>query len=72
MELTKSIQIVTSISLLKLILSDINDPVSDVSQSTPASVDQSKIDTLVTFGFSEEVARNALMATVLVFFFVLE
>ncbi|CAO2833461.1 unnamed protein product [Amaranthus hypochondriacus] len=42
---------------------DINDPVSDVSQSTPASVDQSKVDTLVTFGFSEEVARNALMAT---------
>lgn len=53
--------------ITSLILSDINDPVSDVSQSTPASVDQSKVDTLVTFGFSEEVARNALMATVLVF-----
>lgn len=46
------------------LLSDINDPISHTSQNAVASVDQSHVDTLVSFGFQEDVARKALMATV--------
>lgn len=42
---------------------DINDPISHTSQNAAPSVDQSKVDTLLSFGFQEEVARKALMAT---------
>ncbi|KNA19217.1 hypothetical protein SOVF_063870 isoform A [Spinacia oleracea] len=42
---------------------DINDPISHTSQNAVASVDQSHVDTLVSFGFQEDVARKALMAT---------
>lgn len=45
-------------------LSDIDEPISHMSQKAPASVDQSKVDTLISFGFQEEVARKALISTV--------
>jgi len=48
-------------------VSDIDIPISeaDVTPATASStVDQSKVDTLVSFGFSEELARKALKASV--------
>ncbi|KMS98384.1 hypothetical protein BVRB_4g093360 isoform D [Beta vulgaris subsp. vulgaris] len=42
---------------------DIDEPISHMSQKAPASVDQSKVDTLISFGFQEEVARKALIST---------
>ncbi|KAH9612600.1 hypothetical protein KSS87_003752 [Heliosperma pusillum] len=41
---------------------DINAPIGK-HQSPPTSVDQSTVDTLVSFGFQEELARKALVAT---------
>ncbi|KAL9256536.1 Ubiquitin carboxyl-terminal hydrolase 14-like protein [Drosera capensis] len=42
---------------------DINAPLDIEGQSAVQSVDQSKVDTLVSFGFQEELARKALVAT---------
>ncbi|OVA07971.1 Ubiquitin-associated domain/translation elongation factor EF-Ts [Macleaya cordata] len=39
---------------------DIDDP---ISQDVPLSIDQSKVDTLVSFGFQEEIAVKALRAS---------
>lgn len=44
-------------------MSDIDAPISQNPQG--AAVDQSKVDTLITFGFGEEIARKALKASVL-------
>ncbi|XP_043689178.1 ubiquitin carboxyl-terminal hydrolase 14 [Telopea speciosissima] len=46
--------------------SDIDDPISQEAQTAEvllSFVDQSKVDTLVSFGFEEEVARKALKAS---------
>ena len=46
-------------------LPDIDAPLSQEAQSSGASfVDQSKVDTLVSFGFEEDIARKALKASV--------
>lgn len=42
---------------------DINDPISLVKKSAVPFVDESNVDTLVSFGFQKEVARKALIAT---------
>lgn len=42
---------------------DIDVPISHKSQNATVSVDQSKVETLLSFGFQEEVARRALIAT---------
>lgn len=42
---------------------DINDPISDKPRNAAISVDQSKVDTLLSFGFQEDLARKALMAS---------
>ncbi|KAI3864979.1 hypothetical protein MKX03_026285, partial [Papaver bracteatum] len=39
---------------------DIDDP---ISESVPLTVDQSQVDTLVSFGFQEDIAINALKAS---------
>lgn len=44
------------------LVSDIDAPLSQGAQC--ATVDQSKLDTLISFGFQEEVARKALKASV--------
>lgn len=41
-------------------LSDIDIPISQQG----ATIDQSKVDTLISFGFQEEIARKALKASV--------
>ncbi|XP_057474093.1 ubiquitin carboxyl-terminal hydrolase 14-like isoform X2 [Actinidia eriantha] len=44
--------------------SDIDAPISQEAQSSGASfVDQSKVETLVSFGFEEDIARKALKAS---------
>ncbi|KAI4333751.1 hypothetical protein L6164_018520 [Bauhinia variegata] len=43
---------------------DINNPISDGHKSeTSSNIDQSKVDTLISFGFQEEIARKALKAS---------
>lgn len=42
---------------------DIDAPISHGSQSAEISIDQSKVDTLISFGFQEEIARMALKAS---------
>ncbi|KAK7848094.1 ubiquitin carboxyl-terminal hydrolase 14-like [Quercus suber] len=44
---------------------DIDVPISQeaLGADTLSSVDQSKVDTLISFGFQEEIARKALMAS---------
>ncbi|KAL4312415.1 hypothetical protein GQ457_01G049530 [Hibiscus cannabinus] len=42
---------------------DIDAPISHGAKGTEASVDQSAVDTLVSFGFQEEIARMALKAS---------
>ncbi|XVE50418.1 hypothetical protein DITRI_Ditri01bG0161300 [Diplodiscus trichospermus] len=42
---------------------DIDAPVSQGAQGTEASIDQSAVDTLISFGFQEEIARKALKAS---------
>ncbi|GLT37905.1 hypothetical protein SLA2020_121890 [Shorea laevis] len=42
---------------------DIDAPISSGAQAAEAPIDQSKIDTLITFGFQEELARKALKAS---------
>ncbi|GLU23463.1 hypothetical protein SLE2022_394640 [Rubroshorea leprosula] len=42
---------------------DIDAPISSGAQAAEAPIDQSKIDTLITFGFHEELARKALKAS---------
>lgn len=51
-----------------LFLPDIDAPISQGGQRDEVFVDQSKIDTLVSFGFTEELARKALKATVSSFY----
>ncbi|GMH24315.1 hypothetical protein Nepgr_026158 [Nepenthes gracilis] len=41
---------------------DIDAPLIQEAQSAGVSVDQSKVDTLISFGFQEELARKALIA----------
>lgn len=51
--------------------SDIDFPISQEAQGAEAflsSVDQSKVDTLISFGFTEEIARKALKASVSIFY----
>ena len=45
---------------------DIDVPISQEAQGadTLSSVDPSKVDTLISFGFQEEIARKALKASV--------
>ncbi|XP_054812623.1 ubiquitin carboxyl-terminal hydrolase 14 isoform X2 [Prosopis cineraria] len=47
------------------LLSHMDDPDIDnpISSTTSSTVDQSKVDTLISFGFQEEVARKALKAS---------
>lgn len=42
---------------------DIDDPISQEPQSAEVPVDEASIATLISFGFQEEVARKALMAS---------
>ncbi|EOY12760.1 PREDICTED: ubiquitin carboxyl-terminal hydrolase 14 isoform X1 [Theobroma cacao] len=42
---------------------DIDAPICHGAQGAGASVDQSKVDTLISFGFQEEIARMALNAS---------
>ncbi|XP_021287815.1 ubiquitin carboxyl-terminal hydrolase 14 isoform X2 [Herrania umbratica] len=42
---------------------DIDAPICHGAQGAEASVDQSKVDTLISFGFQEEIARMALKAS---------
>lgn len=42
---------------------DIDAPISHNSQNATISVDQSKVETLISFGFQEDLARRALIAT---------
>jgi len=54
-----------------LAFSDIDFPISQEAQGAEAflsSVDQSKVDTLISFGFTEEIARKALKASVSKFY----
>lgn len=51
--------------------SDIDIPISQEAQGAEAflsSVDQLSVDTLISFGFTEEIARKALKASVSFFF----
>ncbi|PIA31158.1 hypothetical protein AQUCO_05200036v1 [Aquilegia coerulea] len=41
---------------------DINDPIS-LEEQTVDSIDESKVDTLISFGFEKDIARKALKAT---------
>ncbi|EEC70038.1 hypothetical protein OsI_00623 [Oryza sativa Indica Group] len=43
--------------------SDINDPISKDSQAAEQTVDETSVQTLVSFGFQEDVARKALAAS---------
>lgn len=43
---------------------DIDAPLSMETQGEEVLFDQSKVDTLVSFGFQEEIARRALKASV--------
>ncbi|XWS27939.1 hypothetical protein CRYUN_Cryun25bG0023500 [Craigia yunnanensis] len=43
---------------------DIDAPISHGAQGTEASIDQSTVDTLISFGFQEEIAQMALKASV--------
>lgn len=47
-----------------LFLPDIDAPISQGGVRDEVFVDQSKVDTLLSFGFTEELARKALKATV--------
>jgi ubiquitin carboxyl-terminal hydrolase 5/13 len=54
-----------------LAFSDIDFPISQEAQGAEAflsSVDQSKVDILISFGFTEELARKALKASVSIFY----
>ncbi|XVE80238.1 hypothetical protein DITRI_Ditri14bG0123600 [Diplodiscus trichospermus] len=42
---------------------DIDAPISHGAQGAEASIDQSAVDTLISFGFQEEIARMALKAS---------
>uniref|UniRef100_A0A0D9UXG4 Ubiquitin carboxyl-terminal hydrolase n=1 Tax=Leersia perrieri TaxID=77586 RepID=A0A0D9UXG4_9ORYZ len=42
---------------------DIDDPISKGSQATEQTVDETSVQTLVSFGFQEDVARKALAAS---------
>uniref|UniRef100_A0A0E0BY01 ubiquitinyl hydrolase 1 n=1 Tax=Oryza meridionalis TaxID=40149 RepID=A0A0E0BY01_9ORYZ len=42
---------------------DINDPISKDSQAAEQTVDETSVQTLVSFGFQEDVARKALAAS---------
>ncbi|GLT83414.1 hypothetical protein SLE2022_017050 [Rubroshorea leprosula] len=42
---------------------DIDAPISTGAQGSEAPIDQSKVDTLIAFGFHEELARKALKAS---------
>jgi len=46
---------------------DIDNPISK-GHGSETIVDQSKVDILISFGFEEEIARNALKASVISFF----
>ena len=46
-----------------IITPDIDEPVTKAQKDVP-HVDQSKVETLISFGFEEEVARKALQASV--------
>lgn len=51
--------------------SDIDIPISQEAQGAEAflsSVDQLSVDTLISFGFTEEIARKALKASVSFFY----
>jgi ubiquitin carboxyl-terminal hydrolase 5/13 len=48
---------------------DINDPISKDSQAAEQTVDETSVQTLVSFGFQEDVARKALAASVIIFCF---
>jgi ubiquitin carboxyl-terminal hydrolase 5/13 len=43
---------------------DINDPISQDPASTEGTIDEASVQTLVSFGFQEDVARMALKASV--------
>lgn len=43
---------------------DIDAPISTGARGSEAPIDQSKVDTLIAFGFQEELARKALKASV--------
>lgn len=43
---------------------DIDEPIAKAHKSAPA-VDPSKVETLLSFGFDEEIARKALQASVM-------
>lgn len=47
-----------------VLCTDIDAPISQETQNAEVSFDQSKLDTLVSFGFQEDVARKALRASV--------
>lgn len=56
---------------MNLFYVDIDLPISKGHGSeTSTVVDQSKVDTLISFGFQEEIARKALVASVIFCFFV--
>ena len=52
--------------MVTCLLSDIDAPVSQGAHGN--EVDQSKVDTLLSFGFQEEIARKALKASVKICF----
>jgi ubiquitin carboxyl-terminal hydrolase 5/13 len=57
---------VSVIDMITCLLSDIDVPVSQGAHGN--EVDQSKVDTLLSFGFQEEIARKALKASVKICF----
>jgi len=58
------------IDMVTFLLSDIDAPVSQGAHGNEV-VDQLKVDTLLSFGFQEEIARKALKASVKILLFVL-
>jgi ubiquitin carboxyl-terminal hydrolase 5/13 len=56
--------------MVTFLLSDIDAPVSQGAHGNEV-VDQLKVDTLLSFGFQEEIARKALKASVKILLFVL-
>ena len=58
------------IDMVTFLLSDIDAPVSQGAHGNEV-VDQFKVDTLLSFGFQEEIARKALKASVKILLFVL-